>query len=66
MHCNLLKGVLLDTKFGVSLPLIIFGAFGFSAGILSFFLPETSNISLPQTVEEAEKIKRYVFSLAEI
>lgn len=51
-------GVLLDTKFGVSLPLMIFGAFGLSAGVLSFFLPETSNISLPQTVEDAEKIKR--------
>ena len=66
MHCNFLKGVLLDTKFGVSLPLMIFGAFGLSAGVLSFFLPETSNISLPQTVEDAEKIKRYVFSLVKI
>ncbi|CAG2197312.1 OCTN [Mytilus edulis] len=51
-------GVLVDTKFGVALPLVIFGAFGICAGLLSFALPETKNMPLPQSIQEAENISR--------
>lgn len=38
------------------LPLLIFGVFAFTAGILATFLPETLGKKLPDTVEEAENI----------
>ncbi|CAC5389096.1 SLC22A4_5 [Mytilus coruscus] len=46
-------GVLINTKFGTALPLIIFGSVGTFAGILSLLLPETRNTELPKTFEEA-------------
>lgn len=53
---------MVDTKFGVALPLVIFGAFGICAGLLSFALPETKNMPLPQSIQEAENISRSVFT----
>ncbi|XP_052092918.1 solute carrier family 22 member 3-like isoform X2 [Mytilus californianus] len=53
-------GLLLDTKFGRALPIIIFGAVGLTAGILCVFLPETKDTILPDTVEDAAKLGRVV------
>ena len=36
------------------LPLIIMGLMALSAGILTFFLPETLGTPLPMTIEDAE------------
>ncbi|KAJ1531717.1 hypothetical protein ONE63_000383 [Megalurothrips usitatus] len=41
-----------------SLPLILFGSMSIASGVLSFWFPETNNIKLPDTVEEAEQIGR--------
>ncbi|XP_071153913.1 organic cation transporter-like protein [Mytilus edulis] len=46
-------GVLVDTRFGQALPLIIFGSVGTLAGLLAIFLPETGKTKLPDTVQEA-------------
>lgn len=37
-----------------TLPLVIFGVLGVTAGILSLWLPETLFSPMPQTVEQAE------------
>ena len=50
--------MLIDTQFGVALPLIIFGAVAVSSGFISFFLPETKDVSLPQLVEDAVTLNR--------
>ena len=36
-------------------PVLIFGAFSASAGLLSLMLPETLNRKLPETVAEVEE-----------
>ncbi len=33
--------------------MVIYGAFALAAGILAFFLPETQDQSLPETLDEA-------------
>jgi len=38
------------------LPLFVFGLFAFIAGCLSFLLPETLGVKLPDTIAEAELI----------
>ncbi|VDI05259.1 Hypothetical predicted protein [Mytilus galloprovincialis] len=53
-------GLLLDTKFGRALPIIIFGAVVFTAGILCIFLPETKGAILPDTIKDAVKLGRVV------
>ena len=36
------------------MPFLILSASGFFAGLTSIFLPETADMDLPETVEEAE------------
>jgi len=38
----------------LTLPTTIFGVCALVAGIMSLWLPETLNVKLPQTIEEAE------------
>jgi hypothetical protein len=44
----------------MALPLMIFGAVGLVAGLLTLLLPETTHMSLPELVYDAEMINRYV------
>ena len=37
-----------------SVPLIIFGAVTFVGGVLTFILPETRGVKLPDTIQDAE------------
>ena len=41
------------------LPSLIFGIFATFAGVLTFVLPETIGIPLPDTIEESEAIAKY-------
>jgi len=38
------------------LPLIIYGVFGTTAGLVSLMLPETLNTNLPETLEDGENV----------
>jgi len=38
-----------------SIPVIIFGAFSFSAGLFALMLPETLNKKMPESVAEVER-----------
>ena len=42
------------------LKAVIFGVLGLVSGVATFFLPETLNRKMPDTIEEAEEIGRYV------
>jgi len=42
--------------FGNFLPVLIFGVVSFVAGAFSFFLPETKDKKLPDTVKQAEAV----------
>jgi hypothetical protein len=39
-----------------SLPLLLFGAMSVFSGLLALYFPETLNVKLPDTIEEAENI----------
>ncbi|XP_069682785.1 organic cation transporter protein-like isoform X3 [Periplaneta americana] len=41
-----------------SLPLLLFGGMSIASGLLSLYFPETLNMKLPDTIEEAEQIGR--------
>lgn len=45
-------------RFGVALPLLIFGGGVILAGIMAMFLPETRYEDLPNTIEDAKQIGR--------
>ncbi|KAF2361268.1 Major facilitator superfamily [Trinorchestia longiramus] len=45
-------------KIYLGLPLMVFGLLGLVAGTLTFFLPETKNVALPNTLHEAEETWR--------
>ncbi|KAJ8315587.1 hypothetical protein KUTeg_007737, partial [Tegillarca granosa] len=49
------SGSLVGGNFGKALPLVIFGAFSISAGLLCLLLPETLNQKLPDTLEEGRR-----------
>ncbi|XP_067674796.1 organic cation transporter protein-like [Haliotis asinina] len=49
----LVKGGLRD-----ALPLMVFGGAAVLAGVLTFFLPETLNQDLPETIEDAKNLGR--------
>lgn len=40
----------------VGLPSIVFGAASLLAGIATFFVPDTADTSLPDTVKQAEQL----------
>ena len=42
------------------MPLMIFGAVGIVTGLLTLLLPETTHMSSPELVYDAEMINRYV------
>ena len=48
------------------IPLIIFGALSLLAGLSTLILPETKGLTLPQTLKEAESIRRYMIFLFRI
>ncbi|XP_046359527.2 organic cation transporter protein-like isoform X1 [Haliotis rufescens] len=50
--------MLVKGGFGEALPLMVFGCAAVSAGVLTFFLPETLNQDLPETIEDAKNIGR--------
>ncbi|XP_057618580.1 solute carrier family 22 member 1 [Chionomys nivalis] len=41
-----------------ALPLILFGVLGLTAGAMTFLLPETKGVTLPETIEEAENLRK--------
>ena len=43
------------------LPSVIFGSLAVFTGCMVFMLPETKGRPVPDTIEEAEEIGRYVF-----
>ncbi|XP_023554998.1 solute carrier family 22 member 1 [Octodon degus] len=43
-----------------SLPLILFGVLGLTAGGMTLLLPETKGVALPETIEDAENLRRKV------
>lgn len=47
-----------DGQFGQALPLIVFGGSTVAGGLLCFFLPETLNTNLPETLEDATNFGR--------
>ncbi|XP_055315841.1 organic cation transporter protein [Sitodiplosis mosellana] len=42
------------------LPLVVFGVLAFISGLLSLYLPETLNKTLPETIEEGERFGKKV------
>ncbi|XP_070569258.1 organic cation transporter protein-like [Ptychodera flava] len=50
--------ILLLSTLWEPLAVVVFGACSISAGLLILLLPETRNIKLPETIEEAELVKR--------
>ena len=40
------------------MPFLIFGVGSFVAGLLAFFVPETQGIVIPNTIEEASKLRK--------
>jgi OCT family organic cation transporter-like MFS transporter 4/5 len=45
------------------LPLIVYGVFAFSGGLLSLLLPETLNRQLPETIEDGENFDKKSLNL---
>jgi OCT family organic cation transporter-like MFS transporter 1 len=43
-----------------SLPLLLFGIMSMFSGLLALYFPETLNVKLPDTVEEAENIGKLI------
>uniref|UniRef100_G1U7X0 Major facilitator superfamily (MFS) profile domain-containing protein n=1 Tax=Oryctolagus cuniculus TaxID=9986 RepID=G1U7X0_RABIT len=51
--------VLATRSYFVHLPMILFGIFPIAASICVYFLPETFNLPLPDTIEDMEKRDRF-------
>ncbi|XP_048457028.1 solute carrier family 22 member 2-like [Rhincodon typus] len=43
----------------IEMPLVVFGVTGLFAGVLVLLLPETKGVPLPDTIEDAENIRRW-------
>ncbi|XP_043552229.1 solute carrier family 22 member 2-like [Chiloscyllium plagiosum] len=43
----------------IEMPLVVFGVTGLIAGVLVLLLPETKGVPLPDTIEDAENIRRW-------
>ena len=43
-------------KFGLFLPMLLFGLFAFTAGFLALLLPETIGTIVPTNIEDCERI----------
>ncbi|XP_063422629.1 organic cation transporter protein-like isoform X1 [Mytilus trossulus] len=50
-------GDIIQSRFGVALPLMILGGFGLMAGLLSLTLPDTTNTCLPESIDDAKEIQ---------
>ncbi|XP_073329784.1 solute carrier family 22 member 7-like [Pagrus major] len=57
--------IILLEEVWVHLPSIIFSLVTFAAGLSAFFLPETKNVRLPETVEDVEQTRRRSISTPE-
>ena len=49
------QGLLFQGAIHAGIPVIIFGIFATSAGLLSLMLPETLNKKMPESVKEVER-----------
>lgn len=56
-----LQGILVGGQFQDALPLIVMGSPAILVGVLTLWLPETSGKTLPETIEDLEIVKWYVF-----
>ncbi|XP_071956660.1 organic cation transporter protein-like [Antedon mediterranea] len=54
--------VLFFGKLWTHLPLVTFSVMSVSAGLFALLLPETINVPLPQTIEEAEMMTRNIIA----
>ncbi|XP_013403454.1 organic cation transporter protein [Lingula anatina] len=54
----IVRNIKVDSIGPSTIPMIIFGAASISAAILVGFLPETTNINLPETLEDAQNLGR--------
>lgn len=56
----------LGSKSGVALPLIIFGGISLAAGLLAMTLPDPTSMSLPETINDAIKLRKHLNKNKEI
>ena len=55
LQCSITIYIGLQAKYGNSIPLVIFGGMSIVGATLTFFLPETCDQVLPNTVEDANR-----------
>ena len=50
----------MNSDWASAIPQTVFGVASIIGGLLSFTLPETANKKLPDSIEEADNLSRYV------